>query len=101
MGDQRLVALLGDALIDSMTRKHNAQPAIARYDIRRRLPLIRSDTLVVSGRKDMFVDDLETIKKLIPRCKTKVIEAAGAFICLEKPEEFATTILEFLKGDLI
>ena len=44
------------------------------------------------------VDELEAIKKAIPRCQTKVIEGIGVAICLEKPEEFSSVILEFL-GD--
>jgi pimeloyl-ACP methyl ester carboxylesterase len=84
-----------------MTRTYDAHYPVARYDVGRRLPLIKSDTLAVSGGDDVFLNDLETIKKMMPRCRTKVIEGTGAYICLEKPEEFASAILEFLAGGQI
>ena len=82
--------------IDSYIRTYDAHHAIVRYNIIPRLPLIKCPTLVLSGSNDLFIDDIETINKAMPECQTKVIEGAGTAICLEKPEEFASTILEFM-----
>jgi len=85
-------------LVDSLTRPYNAHAAVARHDIKRCLPLIKSPTLLISGSEDLFLDRLEAIKSLIPRCKTLVIEDAGILICLEKPDEFAQAILDFMQN---
>ncbi|MBW2334449.1 MAG: alpha/beta hydrolase [Deltaproteobacteria bacterium] len=82
--------------LDSYTRTYDAHFSMARYNIKPRLPLIKSRTLALSGSDDFFIDELEAIKKAIPRCQTKVIEGTGSALCLEKPEEFASVILEFL-----
>ena len=82
--------------LDSYTKTYDAHHALARYNVKPRLPLIKCPTLAISGSKDLFIDDLETIKGAIPLCQTMVIEGTGGAICLEKPEEFASAILEFL-----
>jgi pimeloyl-ACP methyl ester carboxylesterase len=97
-GQQTLETLLKSFTfnIDSYSRTYDAHHAIARYDVIQRLPSIQCPTVALSGSYDIFIDDLEKVGKAIPECKTKVIEGAGVAICLEKPEEFAATILEFL-----
>jgi len=82
--------------LDSYTRAYDAHLSMARYDIKRRLPLIQSPTLALSGSNDLFIDELQDIEKAIPCCQTKVIEGTGLGICLEKPGEFASIILDFL-----
>jgi len=84
--------------LDSYIRTYDAHYSMARYNIKPRLPLIKSPTLAVSGRNDFFVDELEAIKKALPQCQTKVIEGEGSAICLENPEKFASVIQEFLRG---
>lgn len=78
-------------------RFHDLHQAAFQHEIEPRLRLIKSPTLLVSGSEDMFYDRLETISKLIPRCKTQVIGGGGVLICLEKPKEFAEVILAFLR----
>lgn len=72
--------------------------AVARYDVKPRLRLIKSPTLLTSGSEDVFVNQLESTKNLIPRCWTMVIEGGGFFVCFEKPKECAQAILDFLKN---
>ena len=72
--------------------------AIYRYDIEPKLPLIKNPTLLISGTYDTFHDRLEATKKLIPHCRTHIIEGTHDHPAWEKPDEFAQTIIEFL-GD--
>ena len=80
------------------TRAEDAHQAVFRYESERRLPLIKSPTLLLSGSRDTFYDRLEATKSLIPRCRTMVIEGGGAFIALDMPEEFAQAIIDFMKN---
>lgn len=80
------------------TRSENAHHAAWRYEPEKRLPLIKSPILLLSGTKDIFYDRLEATKSLIPQCRTKIIEGGDSGIAREMPEEFAQAILEFLKG---
>ena len=82
--------------LDSYLRTYDAHYSMARYNIKSRLPLIKSPTLALSGSKDFFIDELESVGKAIPRCQTKVLEGEGSSIALESPERFASVILEFL-----
>jgi len=84
--------------VDALTKPYEPRAAVSRYDVQSRLPLIKSPTLLISGSVDVFFDDLEATKGVIPRCKTHVIEDTGALICWEKPDEFAQATLEFLKN---
>jgi len=84
--------------VNGLTIPYETLKAAARYDIQPCLPLIKSPTLLISGRRDVFLDRLEATRSLIPRCKTQVIEDASLFICFEKPDEFAQAILDFMKN---
>lgn len=84
--------------LKSRTRPYDAHFAVARYDIKPRLRLIKSPTLLISGSEDLFLNQLESTKSLIPKCTTGVIEGGGIFTCFEKPKEFAQAILDFLKN---
>lgn len=75
----------------------DAHHALFRHDVEPRLPLIKSPTLLISGTEDVFFDRLEATKKLIPRCRTKVIDGGGVVVSYERAEKFAEAILEFLK----
>jgi len=82
--------------IDGFTRLYDSHQALPRYNLKQRLPLIKAPTLLISGRDDVGLDQLEPVRNLIPRCKTLIIEDAGALICYEKPREFAQAIIEWL-----
>ena len=67
--------------------------------IQQRMSLIKSPTLLMAGSNDFYyLDELESTKSLIPRCQTRVVEGVGQFPGVEKPEEFAQAILDFLKN---
>ncbi len=70
-------------------RAEDAHRAVFSYDIEPRLSLIESPTLLMVGTKDVFYSRLEATRKLIPRCRTKIIEDMDAFPAWEKPVEFA------------
>jgi len=80
------------------TRPYDAHRAVDRHDIKTLLPLITSPTLLIGSSRDVLFDLLERSQRLIPKSKTKVIEDAGALVCLEKPQEFAQAVLDFLEG---
>ena len=67
-------------------------------NIQQRMKLIKSPTLVMSGSRDSFLNDLDTIKSLIPRSQTKIIEDFGFFPNVENPKGFAEAVLDFLKN---
>jgi len=68
-----------------------------QYNIQPRLGLIQSPTLLVSGSADWFLDELESTKTLLPRCRTRVIPGYGLFPSVENPQGFAQAILNFLE----
>ena len=71
------------------------------YDrpLRNRLHRITSPALVIWGEKDNFVPRShgETYAKLIPNCgELKIIPGAGHSVHVEKPEETAKLVVDFL-----
>ena len=80
---------------------HAAHDAVWLYHKEPKLPLIKSPTLVMAGSDGLFYDRLEPVRNLIPKCRIKIIEGAGNVPTLEKPNEFAQAILEFLKNPLV
>lgn len=74
--------------------------AFISYDPQPRLPLIGCPTLVLSGREDAFISELENVKKLIPGARSLIIEGprSGVSITREMPQEFAEAVLRFLAG---
>jgi len=47
---------------------------------------------------DVLYPRLDNVKALFPRSRTMVIDDVDAFATLEKPEEFARAVLDFLKN---
>jgi pimeloyl-ACP methyl ester carboxylesterase len=74
----------------------DAHQALFRYLIDKRLPLLKMPTLLISGTEDVFYHRLMESAKLIPDCKTKIIEGGGIVIAYERAKEFGEAILEFL-----
>ena len=79
-------------------RGEEAHQASHLYDVRPMLPLIKCPTLVLSGRKDLFISEVENTKNLIPRSKSVIIEGPGTgpAIIRRRPEAFAEAVLDFL-----
>jgi len=84
--------------LKARTRPYDVHYAVGRYDVKAHLGSIQSPTLLVSGSGDMFIDQLESTRSMIPRCVTRVIEGGDLFVCFEKPQEFAQAILDFMKS---
>ena len=76
----------------------DAWHAVFKYDIERRLPLIKCPTLLISGSEDVFLHRLEASASLIPRCRTKVIEGGGDVIAYQRFKPFAEAIVEFISN---
>ena len=80
-------------------RAEDAHLSVIRYGIEERLPLIKSPTLFITGgSSDKYHGGLETLTKIIPHSRSRVIEGGGGFMLLEKLQEFAQAILDFLKN---
>jgi pimeloyl-ACP methyl ester carboxylesterase len=79
-------------------RGEEAHQASFLYDVLPKLPLIKSPTLVLSGRKDLFVSEVENIRRLIPKSKGLVIEGPGTGPAMirRRPEAFAESVFSFL-----
>jgi pimeloyl-ACP methyl ester carboxylesterase len=76
--------------------------AVASEDLRRELPEIRAETLIVWGAQDTLAP-LRTGKVLalkLPRARLAVIEGAGHELMLEAPERFRAVLEPFLERGL-
>jgi len=73
-------------------------PYFYNYSLRNRLQRITSPALVVWGERDNMVPRVhgETYAKLIPNAKLTVIPGAGHSVHVEKPEETARLVADFL-----
>jgi len=73
-------------------------PYFYNYSLRNRLHRITSPALVIWGEKDNMVPRAhgETYAKLIPNAKLTVIPGAGHSVHVEKPEETAKLVSDFL-----
>ncbi len=74
-------------------------PYFYNRPLRNRLHRITSPALVIWGEKDNFVPRShgETYAKLLPNCsELKIISGAGHSVIVEKPEETAKMVLDFL-----
>jgi len=80
------------------TRQSYACHAATSADNSEKMPQIKSPTLLVSGEKDVFFENIEPAQKLIPRSKIKVIPGGGWSIAYSSPAEFAEVVLDFLEN---
>ncbi|MDO8491050.1 MAG: alpha/beta hydrolase, partial [Dehalococcoidia bacterium] len=71
------------------TGAEDAHAAVFSYDVAKRLPLISCPTLLISGTKDFFLDRLEVTARLIPRCRTAIIEGGGPLLTVQMAKEMA------------
>lgn len=76
--------------------ERDAHQALFRYEIEKRLPLIKIPCLLIYGTESIFYQRMEATQELIPECETKVIDGGGFFLGYERPVEFSQAILEFL-----
>lgn len=78
------------------TRPRDAHAAAFRYRVAARLGLIKCPTLLMSGTKDQFYDQLQMGRALIRNCVTAELPGGGSSMLIEKPAEFARIVLDFL-----
>jgi pimeloyl-ACP methyl ester carboxylesterase len=74
--------------------------ACNKFDSREQLSQINKPTLIIGGSKDMLTPPWfqQYLHKNIEPSILKIIEGAGHFSMIEKPEEFNASLLEFLKS---
>lgn len=77
-------------------RADDLHRALFEWDIQPKLSMIKSPVLLLYSRGDSELSQLEATKKLIPRCRTKIIETTSSFPFWEKPETISQAIIEFL-----
>jgi len=66
--------------------------------IQQRVKLISSPTLVMSGSRDSFLNDIDILNDLIPHSRTQIVDGFGYFPNVENPQGFAQAVLDFLKN---
>jgi pimeloyl-ACP methyl ester carboxylesterase len=88
--------------LDARTKPYDMHLAIFGYDDWTDYREIDTPVLLLSGDGDFFVNQegLDYTCTLFPNCEVHpLIEGAGAFIGLERTEEYAAAIVEFLTED--
>ena len=72
---------------------------VGYYHASRRLPLVKVPTMIMAGEHDragMFTkQQIELLPKTTPK-EMRIIKGAGAWSAMEKPEEYASNIMEWL-----
>ena len=87
------------AAIKSTAAVRHISLAVARHDIRKRLPLVRTPTLFMCGESDHHIGDLNGQRSLLPPdvpAETVVIKGAGTYAPMQNPEEYAGLVMSFL-----
>lgn len=66
-----------------------------------RLHLVTAETLVLCGREDgvCSIVAAERTEKGVARCRLVVVEGAGHFPWIEKPNDFFPVVVNFLRGE--
>lgn len=75
----------------------NQQKAIMEFDACERLPQVKAQTLVLAGKRDVFIppENAQILADGIPRSKLVYLENSGHML-MEEADEVTKTILEFL-----
>jgi pimeloyl-ACP methyl ester carboxylesterase len=80
---------------------HMSDPQVRqRYHTARRLPHVRSATLVLWGSDDQVnpLDMGRQAAELVPDARLRVFDGAGHGLPMERPDEFNAAVLAFLAG---
>lgn len=75
--------------------------AVARYDNTERLGLITQPTLLLGGRDEYFVRNIQEVQKHIPHSRIVLIEGAGLYVSHTHPRQYADAILDFLRNPAV
>lgn len=97
-----LMTKLKDMVLRQTPESHERQieALVSRPDAAAYLPDIKCETLVMVGRQDQWspVSQHEHMVELLPNARLAVIEDAGHFAPVEKPDAVADLLVPFLKG---
>lgn len=85
--------------LQARVRPYDAHLAAARYDVKSKIKHVKAPTLLLSGSEDSFCEYLEYTKSLMQNAIIKVLQGCGVFISIERPEQFAQAVLEFLDAN--
>lgn len=84
-----------DYLLQMMEARKNTK---SNVDWRSRLMEIKQQTLLIFGKEDkQFIDGAYHLDMAIPDTRLIIIDGAGHMVNLEKPAEFNSKIVDFLK----
>jgi pimeloyl-ACP methyl ester carboxylesterase len=86
--------------LDARTKPYDLHLAVFRFEDWKSRSEIKSPTLLLYAEGDFFVNQegMGYTQTLIPDCELyPTIKGAGAFLALEKPEEFAAAVTQFLQ----
>jgi len=72
---------------------------LSRYDLRDRVASMTVPALLIVGRGDRYVVDMEWLADAMPNATLHVIEGAGHLPFVEAPTEFSERVAAFLKSD--
>lgn len=94
-----LAAFVLDAL-KAGPRAHAGHVAVGRYEMERRLPLLRAPTLLIGAPRDVVYPDLRRLAAALPG--SRVVEIEGGMVPLpdQLPEEFADCVARFLDDEI-
>ena len=90
---------VGMAALQCMSSSPTILLAVLRHYITERLPLVQVPTLFLAAEHDPMRVFLEGHRALLPAStpsEAVVIKDAGAFAAIEKPEEFAQIVMDYL-----
>lgn len=70
-----------------------------KEDLRPKLHLIQAQTLVITGEEDVIcpIKEAKYLVQNIPKAQLEIISDSGHCVPIEKPNEFNTKVLSFLK----
>ncbi len=72
--------------------------AAANYDNAEKVNLISQPTLLLAGRNEYFVRNVELLQARIPRSKIAFIEGARLYASHTHPQQYADAVLQFLRN---
>lgn len=77
-----------------------ARAVFDRTDISEQIGAIKTPTLAIAGKEDLLAPppELELIASRLPNARLAIVDEASHLLVVEKPEEVAEIIGEFLRG---
>ena len=95
-------AILNKVVLEALQNMSAVPPiltGVLRHHISQRLPLLKVPTMFLAGEHDYMRPHMERHRSLLPPGTpgdTAIIQGAGDFAALERPEEFARIVVEYL-----